>query len=209
MRNAWPPLVGVLGVLCCAVMLGCGPKYMGLPYYITPDFNPVWTYFPKKEFHQIPAFALTSSLGNPVTEQDLEGKWTVVQFFFSRCMGVCPRITQQLETAHPKLLAMKDVQIVSISLDPGYDVPEVLAAFREGKESASWLFLTGNKQEIDDLARDGFFVRETLNKPIANKGFFHTELLFLVDPERRIRGIYNGQSALDIRQLVSDLEGEQ
>ncbi|MEO0600187.1 MAG: SCO family protein [Myxococcota bacterium] len=83
-----------------AFATGCGtPPAEPLPYYATRDFTPHW-YTPATvpdDFHRIPAFSLTDQHGETVTEAELAGRVTIASFFFTRCGGVCPKLTASLE----------------------------------------------------------------------------------------------------------------
>src|SRR5690606_42031991 len=96
-----------------------------------------------------------------------------------------------------------DVQIYSISIDPEYDSPEVLAEYGalHGATSGKWFFLTGPKEETLNLARCGFAL------PIVDgKGnpddFVHSDKFILIDGEGRIRGYYSGTERESVDKLI-------
>ena len=141
-----------------------------------------------------PAFALTDQQGARLRLADLRGKVLLVSFIFTTCNGTCPATTHRMSQTQAELKKaglLKDdrVRLLSISLDPARDTPEVLKGYMQlyDADPASWTFLTGSKSEIEHtLAAWGMWA-----KPAANGQLDHPSRIFLVDTAGKIREIYN------------------
>jgi protein SCO1 len=109
-------------------------------------------------YGSVPDFALTDQTGRPVRRADLEGKVWVTSFIFTSCPDECPLMAAQMAQLQSDLAHAPELHLVSISVDPEHDIPAVLAHYAErfNADPARWLFLTGDKQAIYRLVRDGF-----------------------------------------------------
>ncbi len=108
----------------------------------------------------IPDFALTDQNGRPVRRTDLEGKVWIASFIFTNCRDECPLMTAEMAQLQAGFADVPDFRLVSISVDPERDQPAVLSQYadRFNADPARWLFLTGDKQAIYRLVREGFRV---------------------------------------------------
>ena len=184
---------------------------LALPYYKEPTFTPHW--YDKASavpagFHQIPAFSLYNQLGETITEEDINGKITVVDFFFTTCPGICLKMTNNMALVQEAFLNDDEVMLLSHSVTPEYDSVAVLQAYaqKKGVQSRRWHLLTGNREEIYELGRYHYFVEEDLGLDKDPDDFIHTENFVLIDGQRRIRGIYNGLNKTAIAQLIADIK---
>ena len=183
-----------------------------LPVYNTADFTPVWD--TKDAPHTIPSFSFTDQNGNPFGSKELDGKIYIVDFFFTTCPGICPRLTANLAKVQEAYQNDSKVMIVSFSVTPDFDNTEVLNNYGKNHNInyEKWRMLTGSKKEIYSLARNSFFADEDLGLQQNENDFLHTENVLLIDPQKRIRGIYKGTIPLEIEKLVKEikiLESEQ
>lgn len=107
---------------------------------------------------EVPDFTLRERQGQAVSKADLLGKVWIADFIFTRCVEVCPLLSSRMATLQEVFATEPDVRLVSITVDPEHDTPEVLRAYAEkfGAHSQRWLFLTGDKERIYRLARQGF-----------------------------------------------------
>lgn len=107
---------------------------------------------------QVPPFTLQERSGQMMTSADLQGKVWVVNFMYTRCSTECPLLTHAMAQLQDMTAAEPDVRLVSITVDPEYDTPEVLRHYAEGftAHAQRWLFLTGEKATIHRLALEGF-----------------------------------------------------
>jgi protein SCO1/2 len=153
----------------------------------------------------VPPFSLTDRSGRTFTADDLTGSVWVVDFIFTRCPDVCPALTAQMARLGDGLRASGvPVRRVSISVDPVHDTPEVLHAYaaRAGAPE-DWLFLTGRRNDVATLLRDGFRLAFADGGPPASP-ITHSDRFVLVDRRLRIRGYYHGADDADLRRLVRD-----
>lgn len=109
------------------------------------------------DYGRVPAFSLTERSGRRVGRDDLLGHVGVIDFIYTECTETCPTQSLQLAQIQKEFAAARDLRLVSITVDPHHDTPEVLARYaaRYGADDR-WWFLTGDQREIYCLARDGF-----------------------------------------------------
>ncbi|MBC7921267.1 MAG: SCO family protein [Ferruginibacter sp.] len=171
-------------------------------------------------FHQVPDFALTDQNGRGVTGAITGGKVSIVSFLFTRCLGVCPKTSAQMSRVQDLFLNNPDVVLLSYSVDPAHDQPPVLREYAAtyGAKPGKWFFLTGDKEAIYRLVREGYKLPATdtgKQTQSLEDEFIHSERLVLVDKDRHIRGYYNGIDPEEIDRLVLetrillDMDGQQ
>jgi protein SCO1/2 len=153
----------------------------------------------------VPGFSLTERSGNRVTAADLAGHVWIADFIFTRCPDVCPALTARMARLQDTLPVAGDpVRLVSFSVDPMHDTPDVLRAYaaRVGARDG-WLFLTGDRTQLGTLLRDGFRLAYADDGPPASP-ITHSDRLVLVDRDLRIRGYYHGGDENDLQRLGQD-----
>lgn len=157
-------------------------------------------------YHTIPAFAFLNQEGKRISEKDLEGKIFVANFFFATCPTICPKMNYNFKGVTDKYRQDQQVKFLSFTVDPGHDSVQVLSAYAKdlGAVNDQWWFLTGNKDSIYAIARDGFLVPAAGGKTAAD--FFHSQDLILIDHEKRIRGIYDGLDEADVKKLCDEID---
>ncbi len=169
---------------------------------------------------QAPEFELTAQNGQAFRNSDLLGKVWVVDFIFTRCPGPCPRMTRQLAALQKRIPATDPVHFVSISIDPGFDTPQVLSEYasRHQVDQSRWHFLSGPVDETVQLAVKGFYTAVQPGEagdgqPADANEIVHGTHFLLVDAQGRVRGSYDSNDAgvedkllQDIRLLVADTE---
>lgn len=155
----------------------------------------------------VPPFTLVDRSGKSATLADLRGRPWVAGFIFTRCGGICPSMTarmKDLQAAQPAL------DLVSLSVDPEHDTPEVLRAYaHQHGLGGRWWLLTGPVDALHSLARDGFRLAAAAVPPGEQQAggdgpFLHSSRLVLVDAEARIRGYYDSADAEAMRALGRD-----
>jgi protein SCO1/2 len=154
-----------------------------------------------------PDFDLIDQSGKPVRQANFKGKVTLVSFIFTTCSGSCPATTSRMakiqEHLHQRGVLEKGVRLVSISLDPARDTPEVLRGYMRLYEAddATWSFLTGPQEKVSKtIAAWGMWA-----KPAANGQLDHPSRIFLVDRKGQIREIYN-LDFLRVPWVTEDIE---
>jgi protein SCO1/2 len=156
----------------------------------------------------VPPFALVERSGRTVTRDELAGRPWVAGFIFTRCGGICPMMTARMKEIGA---ARPGLTLVSFSVDPGHDTPEVLRAYaaRNGI-GERWLLLTGEQERLHALARDGFHLAAAAvpaeERVQGGDGpFLHSSRLVLVDAQARIRGYYDSGDSEALAALRRDL----
>jgi protein SCO1/2 len=109
-------------------------------------------------YGKIPAFSLTERNGSQVSRENLLGTVWIADFIFTRCLATCPQQTATMAQLQGQLASERDIRLVSITVDPDYDTPEVLRRYAERyhADPQRWLFLTGEERAIYALAQEGF-----------------------------------------------------
>lgn len=151
----------------------------------------------------VPDFRLVDQTGAPFGPERLRGRVWIADFVFTRCPDVCPRMTERLASIQRTL--GERVDVVSVSVDPGYDTPARLADFAQanGARSPRWHFLTGDSRQVQESVLRGFnvaFSRET--EDIAT--LTHGVHIVLVDGRGRIRGYYDSNDSDAVERLLTD-----
>ena len=156
----------------------------------------------------VPAFSLVERSGRPATREDLAGRTWIAGFIFTRCGGVCPTMTARMKEIQA---AAPGVTLVSFSVDPEHDTPDVLREYaKRNGIGEGWLFLTGDQATLHALAREGFRLAAAAVPPSDQREggdgpFLHSQRLVLVDGRARIRGYYDSSDADALAALRRDL----
>jgi len=153
----------------------------------------------------MPPFRLTTDRDTPFTQDDLRGKVWVANFIFTRCPDVCPVLTARMRDLQKALVeGSAAVSLVSFSVDPGHDTPDVLRTYAASHGAGpGWDFVTGPRDAIARLLQEGFHVAFADDGPPAGP-ITHSDRFALVDRELRIRGYYHGSDPEDLRRLTDD-----
>lgn len=168
----------------------------------------------------VPEFALVAQDGDSLRAADLRGDVWVASFVFTNCTGVCPLITARMAGLRDSLAAEgllgEEVRLVSFSVDPARDTPEVLreyaARFDAGPPPA-WAFLTGSAPErVRQMVQEGFKLSAVAMPAgpadtLAGYQVSHSPRLVLVDREGRVRGTYEATDSAAVDSLLADVRG--
>ncbi|MFZ9847782.1 MAG: SCO family protein [Flavobacteriales bacterium] len=159
-----------------------------------------------KQGHTIRDFLLINQNGDTITQQIFKNKIYVANFFFASCKTICPNMNGGLQTVYDEYRGDQDICFISHSSLPAEDTVPVLKAYaqRFGAQLPQWQFVTGNKKEIYDLARNFYLMAETKNEGLEYD-FIHSRYLALIDTHKRIRGYYDGTSTEDVSRLIDDI----
>jgi protein SCO1/2 len=135
-----------------------------------------------------PKFELTDQNGKKISNADYLGKVYVVEFFFTTCPTICPKMNRNMIDIQNTFFGNPNFGIASISINPEHDTPEVLKSHADmlGVKSSNWHFLTGEKNYIYDIANKGFKVYAGENAKTAG-GFEHQGYFALIDKNGNIR----------------------
>ena len=191
-------------------LLGCNNNFkksndievmsITLPYFDTPDFTPKW----QQPEHKITDFLLVNQNGDSITNATYYGKIYVANFFFTICPGICPKLESNMSILQDHYKNDEDIMLVSHTVMPWIDDVNQLNSYGldHNIDKDKWHLLTGNKNELYDLARFGYFADGNFLKTQSEDDFIHTENFVLVDKLGYIRGVYNGTIPLDIKRLI-------
>lgn len=140
------------------------------------------------EIGPVPAFKLTNQDNKTISNADYLGKVYVVEFFFSTCPTICPKMNESMLQLQNEFYGNPNFGIASITIDPAKDTPQILKEHANllGVKHYNWHFLTGDKEYIYSLANKGFNLYAGENNKVAG-GFEHSGLFALVDKDGKIR----------------------
>jgi protein SCO1 len=157
-------------------------------------------------------FTFTERSGKEVTKEDLLGKPWVVGFVFTRCAGPCPKVTSQMRRLQDQFEQDgRDVRLVTMTVDPDYDTPEVLTRYANAfkADEDRWLFLTGDKEAMYRYIEKNFKMPvQEMQGEDRKPGYevLHTTNLLLVDSKGVVRGKYNALTPEEMAKLKVDLK---
>ncbi|MBG6060417.1 protein SCO1/2 [Flavobacterium sp. CG_9.1] len=163
-----------------------------------------------------PKFELINQDNQKITNESYKGKVYVLEFFFSTCPTICPKMNQSMLLIEKKFFGNPNFGIVSITIDPEHDTPQVLKDHAKllGVKSSNWNFLTGDKAYIFNLANKGFNLYAGENKKVDG-GFEHSGLFALIDKNGNIRCrnddfgnpilYYDGLDKKGVRNIQQDI----
>ena len=158
-------------------------------------------------YPKIPNFTYLNQDSMQITSSAMKGKVWIADFFFTSCPSICPKMTSQM-----KRLAIltkdldKHIQFISFSINPTYDRPSKLRAYRKhyGVTAKNWQFFTGDEEATHALGVDYFQV--FANKDIESAGgYAHSPAFVLVDKEGYVRGVYIGTDTKQVDLLQKDV----
>ncbi|MHC0442164.1 SCO family protein [Flavobacterium sp. 3-210] len=164
-----------------------------------------------------PKFELTNQDGAKVSNETYKGKVYVLEFFFTTCPSICPKMNLSMLEIEKTFFGNPNFGIVSITIDPGHDTPAVLKDHAKllGVKSSNWNFLTGDKATIMDLSNKGFNLYAGENDKV-NGGFEHSGLFALIDKDGKIRCrkdefgnpilYYDGLDKKGVREIQEDIK---
>lgn len=211
----------IFGILSIIIYFGIynllSPEKM-LPIYSPRDINPELVDSTVQHIgndHKIEDFAFTNQNGKIITQKDYENSIYVADFFFTTCPTICPKMTDNMVWLQNQLKNNPEVKLLSFSVTPDIDTPEVLKkyAIEKGVDDSRWNLVTGDKKDIYFLARKSYLAVKT-GKPEEMYDMVHTENFILIDKNKRIRGFYDGTNldqptndpkTKNMKQLLEDI----
>ena len=154
----------------------------------------------------VPAFIVYDQTGAPFPSSRLDGSVWLADFFFTRCQGLCPVLTDRMHDMQEKLSGEKGWFLVSITVDPAHDPPGALDQYAKehGAKTDRWVFLTAEESSIRGLVVDGFHLAVEKDSTNTNEPLMHSQSIALVDKGGEIRGYYNATDAKAMKQLLRD-----
>lgn len=160
----------------------------------------------KEVYHTIPSFELVNQDSMVVNNELLKDNIYLVDYFFTHCPSICPIVKKNLLTVHEEFKDESLLKMVSISMDPKRDSVKVLKRYASnlGINQDQWWFLTGDKDEIMDLA-PSFFIVAYEDQSVPG-GFDHSGKVVLVDKKGNVRAFAEGTDADDVKKLIPKIQ---
>lgn len=188
------------------ILLSAG--FMGYYYSITRDV-PKQLPVLGNPGHVVDTFTFVNQDGKPVTKSDVNGKIYVAEYFFTTCRGICPKMTENMSQVYKAYRGNPDVMILSHTVDPVNDTVAAMQAYaaRHNADPKQWLFLTGSKQRLYDMARESYLLttKEDTAHVSIDVDFIHDQRFILIDRTGHIRGEYDGLNRSAIDTLIGDI----
>lgn len=158
---------------------------------------------------EVPEFEFINQDNEPFSLKDLEGKWWIADFIFTNCTSVCLPMTSNMTKLQERIKEEDlDVHLVSFSVDPDYDTPEVLKEYGEGygADFSNWTFLTGYSfDEIKELSIKTF-KSMLAEPPEGSDQVTHGTSFYLVSPDGEVIKNYNGVDSKQLDSIIYDLK---
>lgn len=184
-----------------------GHNHYSLPVFYATDSVEITKGYKVTAAHQIPYFSFLSQDSLLVNYNSFKNKILVVDFIFTRCQSICPKMTNELIRIQEDYADDTLLKMVTFTVDPEYDRPYILKKHITEKNvnTNKWTFLTGSKDSIYALAQRGFFLTamEDRDRPLE---FIHSDKVVLVDKKGWIRGYYNGTERKEVERLAAEIK---
>lgn len=200
-------------------LIGMSTAFSFYYYKIRNEIQqPALAYYGENAGSNIRPFQLLNQEGDTVTEQDLKNKILIVEFFFTRCQGICPTMNENMAVVYESTRNLNDVVILSHSCDPEYDSVGVMKDYsmKYNADPKHWMFLTGDKKTLYDMALYSYLIgnEENEGKPLDEQ-FVHSSNFVIVDKKGRLRAgktaagdtkPYDGLDTADVSRLIADVQ---
>jgi cytochrome oxidase Cu insertion factor (SCO1/SenC/PrrC family) len=157
----------------------------------------------------VPQFSLLERTGKSSTLADLRGNVWIADFIYTTCTDTCPMQSAVMAQLQERFRSEAELRLVSFSVDPERDTPEVLGRYADRFKAnpARWLFLTGKKEEITSLVQEGFRLSAAafVEAPSQESTILHSPRFVLVDRNSQIRGYYDSRDKAALERLQRDV----
>lgn len=185
-------------------------NFAHLPFVTYTDVNG------ETQNRRAPDFSFVNQDGDTITNDELNGKVYLVDFFFTSCPSICPIMTANMMKVQERFAHFEDFRSISFTVDPKRDTPAVLNEYAQQRliKTDKWHFLTGQQDSLYSVAYK--YLSSAMEDSLAQGGFLHTEYFVLVDKEGFLRsrddehgnviGVYDGTDAQHIRDLIDDIK---
>jgi len=194
--------VVVFGIFCLIASLMFG--VVVVPALATRDRLPELD-----DYGRLPEFSLQDQTGGIITRADILGTVVIANFIFTRCTTVCPVFTDKMHRVQDRTHKYGDaIKLVSFTVDPEYDTPEVLRAYADdhGADSRRWRFITGAPEQVRAMVTDGLAVAMDKSgvQVDGSPNIIHSEYFVLLDHQGHIRGYYSSSDAQRVETMLRD-----
>lgn len=182
-------------------------KKYNLPIFGNKEFDP--SIDSDTLYHVIPTWSFLNQNGNIKSSKDFKNKVRLVDFFFTSCPTICPKMTVNMKKIQQLINTgcLNNIELLSFTVDPSRDSVEKLKEYCNtyNVDSKNWNILTGDQNSIYDVGVNGFLVPNQ-EDALAPGGFLHSEKMILIDKKNRIRGYYDGTDSLNIPIIVQHIK---
>lgn len=173
---------------------------MAIPNFTNPTRPPIG---------EVKPFRFTNQDGQPVTEGDVKGKVTAIEYFFTTCRGICPRMNNNLRTIiYEAYKGEPGFQILSHTCDPETDSVSRIKRYADsmGVNTRQWVFLTGRKDSLYDMARHAYKIDDPANNLTSIKDdFLHTQFIALLNKKGQVVKIYDALKPSELKDMKKEV----
>jgi len=177
-------------------------------FYVATFWGSDW-WKPKLESkNPVQPFSFVNQLGDTITNRRVAGKVQVVEFFFTTCKGICPKMNVSMQNIAKEFVSEENLIFLSHTVDPETDSVGRMKHFADSLKinSSRWWLLTGTKEKLYEAARKSYLLDNQQDETAAIEDqFIHTQLFALVDKEGYVRGIYDGLDKKELKKLSEDI----
>ena len=171
-----------------------------IPGFAKPRFPAIGTVQP---------FSFTNQDGKAITDKNVEGKVVAVEYFFTTCTGICPRLNNNMRTVYDEFKNENDFLILSHTCDPDTDSVARLKRYSDSMNvnTDRWQFLTGKKDSLYFMARESYKIDDPANNPQnIEDDFLHTQFIALVNKGGEVVKIYDGLKQSEMKEMTSEIK---
>lgn len=173
---------------------------MVIPGFSKPKMPPI---------SYVRSFAFTNQDGKQVSDKDLKEKVTAVEYFFTTCKGICPRLNNNMRTIYNEFKDENGFLILSHTCDPEVDSVERLKRYADSMKvnTARWQFLTGRKDSLYFMARESYKIDDPANNlQSIEDDFMHTQFIALVNKQGDVVKIYDGLKKSEMKEMAKEIK---
>ena len=171
-----------------------------IPGFAKPRFPPIGS---------VQSFAFTNQDGSTITDKDIEGKVVAVEYFFTTCTGICPRLNNNMRKLYNEFKNDDGFLILSHTCDPATDSVGRLKKYADSMKvnTQRWQFLTGRKDSLYYMARESYKIDDPANNPQnIEDDFLHTQFIALVNREGKVTKIYDGLKQSELGEMSKEIK---
>ncbi|HUC82724.1 MAG TPA: SCO family protein [Flavisolibacter sp.] len=157
---------------------------------------------------KVQPFSFTTQDGQAFTEENIKGKVSIVNFFFTTCTGICPRMNNNLKPAYETFKNNPNVLLLSFTSDPERDSAARLKWYADSMQvnTQKWVFLTGKKDSLYKAARYSFKIDDPSNFVASDAvDFLHTQFVALINKKGDVVKIYDGLKPSELKSIETDV----
>lgn len=157
---------------------------------------------------QVSSFSFVNQDGRTVTEKDMAGKVVAVEYFFTTCKGICPKLNRNMKKVYEEFASEKDFLILSHTCDPEKDSVATLKRYADSMQvnTNRWQFLTGRKDSLYSMARYSYKIDDPANNLSSPEDdFMHTQFIALVDRKGNVVKIYDGLKPSEMKEMTKEI----